>query len=249
MIVIPMAGESRRFTQAGYDRPKYMLPLNGESLFSWSVRSFKALFSTEEFLFVLLGTQGAKSFVESELRTLGVRTAHVVELDAPTIGQAATVEQGLKLIDCLQTDTPITVFNIDTIRPNFSFPQEFDQSQVDGYLEVFRGPGEHWSFVEPKDDDFRVQRTTEKERISDLCCTGIYYFKTARLFSSALDEQRGLAGGGLVKGEAYIAPIYNRLIERGADIRYRLIESNEVEFSGTPSEYDDLRSKWQSPSE
>ena len=29
MIVFPMAGLSSRFTKAGYDRPKWMLPLAG----------------------------------------------------------------------------------------------------------------------------------------------------------------------------------------------------------------------------
>jgi hypothetical protein len=32
MIIIPMSGLSRRFTEAGYHQPKYMLQAHGRSL-------------------------------------------------------------------------------------------------------------------------------------------------------------------------------------------------------------------------
>ena len=47
MIVIPMAGMSRRFTEAGYTLPKYMLPAHQRSLFAHAVDSFRHYFKTE----------------------------------------------------------------------------------------------------------------------------------------------------------------------------------------------------------
>ena len=41
----------------------------------------------------------------------------------------------------------------------------------------------------------------------------------------------------MVKGEFYIAPIYNSLINNGADIRYVEVTSDCIDFCGTPSEY------------
>src|ERR1700712_1024260 len=63
MIVIPMAGNSRRFTEAGYDRPKFMLMLSGESLFAHSVRSFERYFAEEEFLFIAREDFSAGPFI------------------------------------------------------------------------------------------------------------------------------------------------------------------------------------------
>jgi hypothetical protein len=37
--------------------------------------------------------------------------------------------------------------------------------------------------------------------------------------------------------ELYVAPIYNLLIRRGADIRFHVIDESEVIFCGVPSEY------------
>ena len=39
MIVIPMLGKSSRFFDAGYERPKYQLPLGDGTVFSESVKS------------------------------------------------------------------------------------------------------------------------------------------------------------------------------------------------------------------
>jgi molybdopterin-guanine dinucleotide biosynthesis protein A len=51
MFVIAMAGESRRFREAGYG-DKYRLPLNGVPLFDHAVGSFSHYFASAEFLFV-----------------------------------------------------------------------------------------------------------------------------------------------------------------------------------------------------
>ena len=48
-----MAGLSSRFFKAGYTKPKYQLDLNGETVFSWSVRSFERYFKTDKFCFYL----------------------------------------------------------------------------------------------------------------------------------------------------------------------------------------------------
>ena len=45
----------------------------------------------------------------------------------------------------------------------------------------------------------------------------------------------------LEKGEFYIAPMYNALISQNADIRYELIDLNQILFCGTPSEYENLK--------
>ena len=47
MIIIPMAGKSSRFFNAGYDIPKFMLPLSKSNVFREAVKSFKKYFEDE----------------------------------------------------------------------------------------------------------------------------------------------------------------------------------------------------------
>lgn len=238
MIVIPMAGMSRRFTEAGYDRPKYMLPVRDQSLFALSVRSFERYFADQDFLFVYRDIEGTDAFVREEAQQLGIDRAAFVPLDAPTGGQAETVAIGLERAR-VDPAAAITIFNIDTIRPDFRFPAEGGVMESAGYLEVFRGSGDNWSFVGPMPDEpGRAARTTEKDPISDLCSTGLYHFGRAEYFldsfAAALRER------DTARQEYYVAPLYNRLIARGLDVRYVVIDRSEVVFSGVPQEYVDL---------
>ncbi|HEY0421149.1 MAG TPA: capsular biosynthesis protein, partial [Acetobacteraceae bacterium] len=75
MIVIPMAGLSRRFTEAGYAAPKYMLQANGRSVFAHAVGSFAAYFASQEFLFIIRDVAGTADFVRAECAALDIRAA------------------------------------------------------------------------------------------------------------------------------------------------------------------------------
>jgi len=235
MIVIPMAGESARFRRAGYDRPKYMLDLAGRPLFDWTVLSFAALFGSEPFLFVARDVDGTADFLRERIALLGLARAEVVYLEQPTRGQADTVAQGLQRSRIDRGDA-LTIFNIDTIRPGWAAGPA--RPPFAGWLEVFRGSGDAWSFVDPDPTTpGRVRRTSEKVRISDLCCTGLYGFRSERLFAEALAMERRAPQSS----EEYIAPIYNHLIGRGHDVAWSEIGPSAVMFAGVPDEYETLR--------
>lgn len=233
MIVIPMAGASKRFADAGYDRPKYMLPLKGRALFDWAVGSFAADFARRPFLFIVRGEGDAAQFVAARAAALGITDFRVEVLDHPTAGQAETVERGLALAHVPDT-SPLAIFNIDTIRPGLV---SGGLPGMDGWLESFQAPGENWSFIEPAaDNPALVARCTEKRRISEHCCTGLYQFAAASLFAQALDAERRSPSSH----ELFVAPLYNHLIRRGHRIGWREVSADQVILSGVPAEYEAL---------
>lgn len=230
-----MAGLSSRFYKVGYQVPKYALEIKSMSVFEWAVRSFEKYFDSEPFVFVVRPDNFSQSFVENAVKNLGIRSYEVFCLDRDTRGQAETAYLALRPYS---DDFPITIFNIDTIRYDYRKPEFLPE--CDGYLEVFRGEGEHWSFVEPG-MDASVIRTTEKDRISDLCSDGLYYFKSQKQFCRIFEQ--AIAANDQVKGEFYIAPLYNRLIEAGGTVKYEIIELDQIDFCGTPAEYEALLKK------
>lgn len=236
MIVIPMAGLSSRFFKAGYTEPKYMLPAHGIPLFDHAVLSFKTYFETTKFIFIVRSDYNTPQFVESRCQILGIQDYQIVTLEADTRGQAETVYLGIK--DC-DDAVPITIFNIDTFRPNFALPNVADEG--DGYLEVFKGEGSNWSYAKPKSTNSnQVIATAEKNPISDLCSTGLYHFAQAGDFKRVFQLEAAKPISEWQKQELYIAPLYNYLIEEGKDIRYHLIARDEVVFCGVPQEYLDF---------
>lgn len=234
-----MAGRSSRFTRAGYTRPKYELPVGSDTLFALCIRSFERYFQSERFVFVCRDGVDAPPFVTTECRKLGVADYITVVVPDVTRGQAETVLLGLRGAEFSGSE-PLLIFNIDTIRPGYEFPAEADLA--DGYLEVFRGDGENWSFVKPAAGfSRRVAQTSEKKRLSDLCCTGLYHFSQAREFEQLCTEAlRNAEDYQRAWGEIYVAPLYNAMIRSGRRVVYHETPCSAVHFSGTPQEYDAL---------
>ncbi|GBR48674.1 glycosyltransferase family 2 protein [Neokomagataea thailandica] len=237
MIVIPMAGLSSRFTRAGYDRPKYMLPLGGQTVFDHAISGFSALFDTVPFLFIARSVHDTEAFIRASTARLKIADVRVVILDCETSGQAETVELGLRAAK-VDAATPLTIFNIDTFRRDFVFPAAPWFTQSDGYLEVFRGEGANWSYVKPADDAHEpvALETAEKKPISDLCCDGLYHFARTDDFLRALEQERASPSAP----ELYVAPLYNHLIQEGKRVHYDLVSADVITFCGVPAEYEAL---------
>jgi hypothetical protein len=233
-IIIPMAGLSKRFTDSGFTLPKYMLYAREKSLFNLAVSSFEAYFKTEKFIFIARDVFCTKEFIQKECEILGISFFDVIILNEPTRGQAETVYLGL-IASNLPDNEPILIFNIDTFRPNFSFPVEL--SNWDGYLEVFEGEGANWSYAKTEHKgSTKVIQTAEKEEISKYCSTGIYYFKKKEAFVEAFDAANVDISKIKLK-ELYVAPLYNYLISKNLNVHIEIIGRDEVIFCGIPEEY------------
>jgi bifunctional N-acetylglucosamine-1-phosphate-uridyltransferase/glucosamine-1-phosphate-acetyltransferase GlmU-like protein len=240
MIVIPMAGQSSRFFKAGFTAPKYMLEAHGKTLFEHAVSSFKNYFDKKSFLFIVRDDFHSSAFVQKKALELGIKEFRIVTLKSDTRGQAETVAVGLE--DVKGYNGEITVFNIDSLRPGFTFPEV--AKDCAGYLEVFPGAGDNWSFAKPVGPNSTlVAQTAEKKPISNLCSTGLYYFSRKQYFLDAYNHYLSKPERDWEQGELYIAPLYNQMISQGLEVRYHKISPDEVIFCGVPSEYEEFLKK------
>lgn len=234
IIAFPMAGESRRFSEVGYLQPKFALDVFGVPLFDHAVSSFRRYFNCDGFLFITRD-HAAAEFATARCEQLGIADFRIACLNAKTGGQAETVMLGLESAQIADSET-LTVFNIDTFRPGYCKPALVAGSGYAGYLEVFRGTGEGWSFVLPNELG-AVVRVAEKLPISDLCSTGLYHFRRAGDFRWAYRHPPP-AQSPAESRERYVAPLYNALIGRGDRIGFDLVPADQVIFSGTPEQYE-----------
>jgi len=236
MFIIPMAGMSSRFFKAGYKKPKYMLPLGDSLVFDEAVKSFDAYFQTDLFLFIVRDENGVVDFVNERCDKLKIKDFEVITLDTGTRGQAETVYKGLISCNRVNKEDEVFIYNIDSIRLDFKKPNKDFLNNIRGYLEVFKGDGEHWSFVEPLNENL-VKKTTEKIPVSNLCSNGLYYFDAVYTFLEAyslMEENNEYK-------ELFIAPMYNYIIYKKDCVKYLVIDKSKTLFSGVPSEYEELK--------
>ena len=82
-------------------------------------------------------------------------------------------------------DNHLLIYNIDTyVEANAMNSAEL---KGDGFIPCFQAEGDHWSFVR-LDENGEVVEIKEKERISNYCTLGAYYFKSCKLYEELYKE-------------------------------------------------------------
>jgi UDP-N-acetylglucosamine diphosphorylase / glucose-1-phosphate thymidylyltransferase / UDP-N-acetylgalactosamine diphosphorylase / glucosamine-1-phosphate N-acetyltransferase / galactosamine-1-phosphate N-acetyltransferase len=236
-IVMPMAGRGSRFADVGYTLPKPLIDVRGRPMYAWAMDSLP-LALAKRVIFICLAEHLRDRALADDIRArYAALDPQIISLDRVTEGQACTVLTARAWID---NDDPLLIYNADTYCKTSLEARLRDlPPSVDGLLSVFRAPGDKWSFART-DASGRVVETAEKRRISEWATTGLYHFTRGRDFVGHADAM--IAANERERGEFYVAPVYNRLIAAGADIRIDLAE--EVWVLGTPEDLADFEARY-----
>jgi NDP-sugar pyrophosphorylase family protein len=228
-IVMPMAGRGSRFASQGIATPKPLIDVLGKPMYAWATESLP-LSLASRIIFICLREHLDGSGLEADIRArYGHLSPVIVPLDGVTEGQACTVLTARQWID---DDQPLLIFNADTwCRATLDQTLPATPKSVAGILGVFRAEGDRWSFART-DSTGRVVETAEKRRISDLACTGLYHFGRGDLFVDY--AERMIRADDRVNREFYVAPVYNRMIADGLDVRVDV--AVEAWALGTPED-------------
>lgn len=234
-IVITMARLGTRFKKAGYPEPKYMINVKGHTLFEWSMFSLKGYSPiVSHYIFIVRKENDVRQFIDSQCKKLGIGEYHIIELDYLTDGQATTA---MLANGIWNQEHRLLIYNIDTYVEAGEL--HYNQLRGCGFIPCFNGQGDHWSFVRIGANE-KALEVREKCRISSHCTLGAYYFETCRIYEE-LYHRYYKNNTDLEKGEKYIAPMYNDLIERGKDVYICNIDRRKVHVLGTPEELDIFR--------
>lgn len=227
-IVITMGGLGSRFQKAGFKQPKYMITVKGKTLFEWSMQSLENFYGSH-FIFIVQKKDNSTDFINEKCKLLGIINYDIIEIDYLTNGQAATALLAEKRWD---ESEPLFIYNIDTFVSHHKLtPMEITG---DGFIPCFCGVGDHWSFVKINSAGNAIE-VREKNRISNYCSIGAYYFKSCSLYRKVYN-QLYVEKKYLEHGEEYIAPMYNELIRCGYVVKIQVIDNEFVHVLGTPEE-------------
>ena len=231
-IVITMGGLGSRFRKAGYTVPKYMIEAKGKTLFDWSIISLEGYRNiADRFIFLAMQDESAdvEAFIREKCTQLNIEDPKVIILDHLTDGQATTAMLAEKYWD---KDHALLIYNIDTYVESGCMNSA--ELKGDGFIPCFKAEGDHWSFVR-LDESGKVAEIKEKQRISDHCTLGAYYFKSCALYKELYDAYYK-ENEHSVNGEKYVAPLYDFLLSKGGEIYISDVPAQQVHVLGTPEE-------------
>ena len=231
-IVIPMAGHGSRFKKAGYKVPKPFISVDGQPMISMVIDNLKPSIE-HQFIFIALKEHIEKNLLEEVIRTK-IQNFKIISIDKVTRGAAETV---LFASDLLNNNNPLLIANCDQfVDININDFLESIDSKYDGFIQCMNASSDKWSYI--KYNDQNVKFVAEKEVISDVATTGLYWFRNSNLCIKYL--QKMVTKEIKSKGEFYVAPSYNLMIEDGYKIGFSVIGDDVSVMYGTGTP-DDLK--------
>lgn len=196
-----------------YSFPKPLNMIYGKPLIHYSLNNIPASFT--EINFIYSNHLLEYNFEEVVLNIFKNRACKFTRIDYFTRGPVESAYIGLK--DVESDDEPCVFIDNDNI---YTFPENWDSLSFDNAFlgcRVDNSDSEAFSFVSLTGDN--VIHIKEKQRISNICCTGIYGFKN-------IDQFRECAKFLLQKPvatEIYMSLIYEKLLSDSNPVKCIMI--------------------------
>ncbi|MDP1842849.1 MAG: glycosyltransferase family 2 protein [Sediminibacterium sp.] len=234
-IIIPLAGPSELFSNAGYYYPKPLIEINGKIMIEHVLQNPTSIKEIHRFIFIITEEDATKFHLDNVLKLLS-QNCDVIKLKKPTKGGLCST---LMAIDKIDSNDSLLILNGDQILDiDFNDIIKFWQVEsVDVGLLTFKSVHPRWSYARIENDS--VVQTAEKNPISNNAIAGYYYFKNATDFFTASFES--IKNDVQLDGMFYIAPIINQYILRNQRVKSVSIEAKAYHSFYSPqmvSEYE-----------
>jgi dTDP-glucose pyrophosphorylase len=213
-ILVPMAGDGHLFEEAGFAFPKNLVEIAGLPLVERVLDQLQPLISAGADLVCLVKDAENSKFHTADVIRLLYPKATVVTVPVLESGAACTA---LLAIEHLDPEEPLLVFNGDQIVKRDLAPivADFEERGLDAGVVVFRAVHPRWSYVKLGDDGLVIE-AAEKRPISTHATAGMYWYRRASDFLSAVMEM--IRKDAHVEGRFYICPAFNELILQGGSV-------------------------------
>lgn len=211
-ILVPMAGESKFFSEAMF--PKSLYEIKGKPMVQILVGYFAQIKTHKKFIFVVNQSECEKYHLDKTLKLLAPDCEIVIQTGKSS-GAACS---SLLAIEHINNDIPLVISNLDQF-----FDVEVNEllnplltGNVDGGVVCFDSVHPQWSFAKT-DSSGQVVQTAEKVPISKNAIAGIYYFRKGSDFVKA--SMKMIMNDSNVNGFYYNSQVYNELILEGKSIK------------------------------
>lgn len=226
--IICAAGAGKRFQKVLGNIPKALITIDEVPLLEWSLQSLP-IYGDDEIIFITQREHQVKhkllDYVRKKYRFNVIKW---FEVDALTRGQ---LETAFLVKDLVSKGNSIAIFNCDTYFQSKTLYNLMQDPSIDGIVPCAQAEGDSWSFCKVNEND-EIIDIKEKERISNWCSVGLYYFKDAELFFSLAKES--LDKTAVTGNEYYIAPLYQQYIKLG--LKLKLDRVTLFKPMGTPEQ-------------
>lgn len=227
-IVIGMAGQGKRFLEAGFRESKPFIDVVGKPMIARVIENLLPISNKFTFLCRLDVIERMASVVKSY-----PIEANVIPVWYPTEGAVSTVLLAQNHID---RASPVIIAACDQLLDYD--PAAWIEHRRKGTgnhhsVWVF-GPANHPKWSYSRIENKKVVEVAEKNPISEWANCGLYYWHTWGNFVDSAESM--ILQNKRVNGEFYVAPVFQEAINKGFTVRPFFVK--EMHGLGTPEDYD-----------
>lgn len=232
-VIVPMCGVSKRFTDADYTVPKFVLDVDGVPMYAAAVNSLQ-LTVEHQLYFVVDARVSAEYNLNNNIKSY-FPDATVIELNNPTQGFAETVMKTRQHVD---VDNGALIVCCDQLieYDSVAYNKMLENPHISGSLLTFTdcSNDNKWTYARV---DLIDQITTVacKMPISSTPIVGIYHY--SKSLSMYRDIKNILENNIRTNGEFYVCDAVARSVQ-GASKPWRAFEVTRMIPLGTPEDYE-----------
>jgi len=227
-IIMPLAGTSELFTNAGYHYPKPLIEINGKTMIEWVLENPSKIKRDHQFIFIIKEEDVSKFHLDNTLKLI-CPGCEIIKLKKITKGALCSV---LMAIDKISPNDSLLILNGDQII-NIDFDQS-DQywfnEKCDAGIVTFNSVHPRWSYARIENDE--VVQTAEKNPISNHSIAGYYYFENAAMFFESAFKT--IKNDVQLDGMFFISPVINQYVLNGFKTKFLSISKNEYHSLYSP---------------
>lgn len=215
-VLIPMAGLGSRFAQKGYTFPKPLIDVNGKPMIQVVVENLNI---SANYIFIVQKEHYEKYHLQNMLEQIAPN-CKVIPIDGITEGAACTTLLAKEFID---NDNPLFIANSDQFvewNSNEAL-YSFSNDDIDGGMLVFEAVSSKWSFAKLDDNGF-ISEVAEKNPISNIASTGLYYWSKGSNYVKYAEEM--INKNVRVNNEFYVCPVFNEAIQDGKKFKVKYVD-------------------------
>lgn len=241
-VVVPMAGRGKRFSDAGYDRPKPFIEVEPEyPMVQLVMLNLIPRLSPINMHFIFLCLSEFVTIYGTEFRekidlicasVSYIKLSYeIVEVGQVTEGAACTV---LLAEGKINNTDELIIANCDqlVLDPDYmgGSIDYYRHKKADGGVLSFLNDSPKWSYCRMAGE--KINEVVEKQVVSNIATVGIYYYREGQMFVDAAKSM--MSRNFRVNGEFYVAPVYNDMICRNQKVIPYMI--NDMVGLGTPED-------------
>ena len=238
-VIIPLAGEGRRFKKKDFIKPKPLIKVFKKTLIEISIKSLRL--KKANFFFVIKKYQN-KNFNKELINILKKYTPRnqIIQINKTTSGPVSTCLK-IKKID---KNKPLIIANCDQYlnwKPELFF-DFIKKENADGAVLTYKSRSKKNSFVALKKK--RIIDIVEKKVISNNALIGVHYWRKTGLFFQTAKNLIFELKKKKNKREPYISETYKYLLKKNLTLVSYSLNKGEYFLIGTPIDYYNFKYKY-----